>query len=89
MPEFLIGALRAVIELIGWSLLGQGVLAVVSGKRRQGNVIYRLFELITRPPRLGVATLVRRPVDSPLIAVICFVILLIFWIGLAILRKFV
>lgn len=89
MPEFLIGALRAVIELIGWCLLGQGVLAVLAGKRRHDNAIYRLFELITRPPRIGVATLARRPVDSPFVAVGCFVILFIFWIGLAILRKFV
>lgn len=88
MAGFLIGALRAVIELIGWSLLAQGLLALLAGKQRHNNAIYRLFEFLTRPPRLVVARLVRRPPDTASVAATSFCLLFVFWIGLAILRKF-
>lgn len=89
MPEFAISALRAVIELIGWCLLGQGVLALLAGRGRQGNPIYRLFDLITRPPRHAVAGMLGRSPDSLLVGMLTLVLLFAVWVGLAIYRKFV
>ena len=46
-----LSALRAVVELVGLCAIGQGVLYVLAGSHRADNVIYRLFALVTAPPR--------------------------------------
>lgn len=51
MLVFMIGALRAIVEMLGLCLIGQGLLYLLAGERRQQNAIYRFFELLTRPPR--------------------------------------
>ena len=41
--------LRALVEVAGYFLLGQGLLYVLVGSRRERNPIYRLFQLLTSP----------------------------------------
>lgn len=89
MTLFLIGALRAVIEMLGLCLLGQGALALLAGRGRRGNPIYRLFDLITAPPRRLVEPLLPRRAGEPWIGLLCFLLLFLAWIGLAIVRKFI
>jgi hypothetical protein len=86
--SFLIAALRAIVEMLGLSLLALGFLHVISGSRREGNPIYQLFALITRLPRRLIARLL--PTGSPpwLVGMLCFMVLLALWIGLALLRSF-
>lgn len=86
---FMISILRAVIEMIGLCMLGQAVLFVLAGRRRAGNHIYRLFVLVTSPPRRLVATLTGHREDTVFVGMATFAIMLILWIGLAVLRKFV
>ena len=80
MPDFLISALRAIVEMLGLCLIGQGVLYLLTGSRRQQNAIYRFFDLLTRPPRQFVALFLLRSVSGLLV-------LFTLWIGLAWLRK--
>lgn len=83
MLLFLIAALRAVLEMLGLCLLGMAAMALLAGKRRQENAIYRLFELITRAPRQLVARLLPGR-ERPLLAgVLCFCALFAAWILLA------
>lgn len=86
--SFLIAALRAIVEMLGLSLLALGFLHVISGSRREGNPIYQLFALITRLPLRLVARLL--PTGSPpwLVGVLCFMLLFTLWVGLALLRSF-
>lgn len=88
MLNFLLGALRGIVEMLGYCLLGQGFLYLLAGKKRASNPIYQLFSLITRPPRKLCARLL--PVGSPdlLVSVVCFAILVLLWLGLAWARKF-
>jgi len=37
------------IGLLMWTLIGQGVLALLIGERRHGNAVYRLFQAVTWP----------------------------------------
>ena len=46
---FVVSILRALVEVALLSLLGQGAVALLSGARREGNPIYRLFQIVTRP----------------------------------------
>jgi hypothetical protein len=85
---FLISALRAVVEMLGMCLIGQGILYVLAGRERSGNRIYQLFDLITRPPRRIVATILPVSSNGIVIGTLTTVIALILWLGLAYVRKF-
>jgi hypothetical protein len=87
VPDFLISALRAIVEMLGLCLIGQGVLYLLTGSRRQQNAIYRFFDLLTRPPRQFVALFLLRSVSGLLVGLLSFVLLFTLWIGLAWLRK--
>ena len=84
---FLISAVRAVLEMLGICLLGQGGLYILAGKGRASNPIYQLFNLITKAPRCLVAKILNAPANSIGVNVLCFLILFLAWIGLAFLRK--
>jgi hypothetical protein len=57
MLLFLIGALRAIVEMLGLCCLAQGFLYLLTGQKRASNPIYQLFALITQAPRRLVAFL--------------------------------
>lgn len=84
---FLIAALRAVVELVGLCLLGQGLLHMVIGKRRESNPIYLFFAIVTRPPRRLMRAITPSIFSDKAISALTFIFLLILWIGLALLRK--
>lgn len=86
--SFAIGALRAIVEMLGLCLIAQGVLHVVAGRARQANSIYQFFALLTRAPRRFVAHLLPQGSSGLLIGIVSFIALFAIWIGLAVLRKF-
>ena len=43
----LISILRTLVEVAGLALLGQGLLAVLAGSKRDANFVYRLFQVVT------------------------------------------
>lgn len=88
MLLFLVSALRAVIEMLGMCLLGQGMLYILAGRGRGNNPIYQLFDLITRPPRKIVEFLLPGA-SSRTSGIAYFAILLLLWVGLAFVRKFI
>lgn len=85
---FAIAALRAIVEMLGLCLLAQGVLHVISGRRRADNHMYRLFALLTRFPRRIVAVLLPAGTPQWAIGLTCFIVLFVLWIGLALARTF-
>ena len=40
---------KALVELAGLFVLGQGVLYLLAGGKREGNIFYQLFRVLTRP----------------------------------------
>ena len=49
-PELLVvKMLKALFEVAGVFMLGQGLLYVLAGSRRNDNFVYQLFTLLTRP----------------------------------------
>ena len=89
MLLFVIGALRAIVEMLGLCLIAQGALYLVAGKGRAANPIYQLFSVITAPPRSLFARLLPRRASAMTIGIVSFVFLVLLWIGLAVLRKFI
>lgn len=45
----LVSILKAISEIVAFSLAGQGVLYLIAGQRRESNFVYRMFATITRP----------------------------------------
>lgn len=89
MILFLIGAVRALVEMLGLCLIAQAFLYVLTGARRTTNPIYQLFDLITRGPRRLVGKALPKSASPIAIGLLSFIFLLLCWIGLALLRKFV
>jgi hypothetical protein len=85
---FLIAALRAIVEMLGLSLLALGFLHVISGIRRERNPIYQLFALVSRLPLRLTARLLPTGSPSWVVGVLCFIALFTLWIGLALARSF-
>jgi len=46
---FIVSSLKALVEIAGMALLGQGLIGVLAGKSRQDNFVYRIFLVITSP----------------------------------------
>ena len=90
-PDFLLRALKAVVEVAGFAYLGQGLVAVFSGARREQNVIYQVFRIVTGPVTRATRFLMPKFIPDRHIPFIAFGLLLWVWIfliiGMASLRR--
>lgn len=88
-PEiFLISIARALVEVAGYALIGQGVLAILAGKSRDENVIYRLLQSVTMPAVKTVRLITPRMIIDRHIPLITFFVLFWLWIGLALAKRY-
>jgi uncharacterized protein YggT (Ycf19 family) len=89
-PELLIlSVLRALVEVALLALLGQGLVAVLSGARRESNPIYQLFRIVTRPVIRIVRLLTPRQVIDGHVPFVAFFLLFWLWIFLAYMKRVV
>ena len=71
---------KLILEIALLSLLGQGLLHVLSGERRQQNFFYRLFQVLTRP-FTGTARLITpSKVDDKHVPFVAFFLLSVGWV---------
>lgn len=87
MLLYLVAALRAIVEMLAYCLIGQAFLFLLAGSRRATNPIYQLLSIITRPPRTLVSKLLPARTPAWLTALICFLFLVVLWLLLSWLRK--
>ena len=85
----LFSILRALVEVAGFALLGQGLLYVLAGSSRDRNVIYKLFGVIASPVIRLVRAVTPRIVIDKHIPVVAFFLLFWLWILLAYVRRVV
>lgn len=79
----LITIVRTLVEVAGWALVGQGILAVFAGAARQQNVIYKVFQIITAPVVKAVRFITPRFIVDAHVPLIAFFLLFWIWIALA------
>jgi hypothetical protein len=84
----LVSVARALVEVAGLLLLGQGVLWLFGPKARDGNFIYDLFKLGTRPIVKVTRAISPRFVHDAHIGLVAFFILMWLWLGLAFAKRF-
>ena len=89
-PElFVISILRVIVEVAGYTLLGQGVLALFAGRSRDTNVVYRLMQTITNPAVKVVRMITPGFVMDKHIPFVAFFLLFWLWVGLAVAKRYV
>jgi len=87
-PELLmLGVLRALVEVAMLFLLGQGLLALLAGRRRHDNTMYKLFLIVTGPVVKVARKITPRQIIDRHLPFIAFAVLFWFWIALAWLKK--
>lgn len=80
---FLLTVARTLVEVAGWALIGQGLMALIAGRRREQNLVYQIFALVARPAvRLARFVTPRVVVDAH-VPFVAFILLLWLWLGLA------
>lgn len=89
-PElFVISVIRVMVEVAGYTLLGQGVLALFAGRSRDTNVVYRLMQTITSPAVKLVRLITPGFVIDRHIPFVTFFLLFWLWIGLAVTKRYI
>ena len=81
--------LRALVEVAGCAMLGQGLLYVVAGRKRSDNFVYQLFSILTRPVMRLTRAITPRFVRDDHIPIAAFMLLLWLWIGLQMAKRYV
>jgi hypothetical protein len=85
----LISMLRALVEVAGCFMLGQALLSVLAGRKRNDNFVYQLFALLTRPIIRLTRAITPRLVRNDHIPFAAFLLLLWLWIGLQMAKRYV
>jgi hypothetical protein len=86
---FVVSVFRALVEVAGMFLLGQGLLYLLAGARRESNMIYQLFQIVTRPVIRVVRLITPRLIVDRHIPVVAFFLLFWLWIVLAYVRRII
>ena len=78
----LIVTLKALTEVAGVAFLGQGVLWVIAGSKRDKNVVYNLFRIITSPVTMVTRAITPRVILDRHIGLVAFFLLMVLWVVL-------
>lgn len=84
----LLSIARALVEVAGMLLLGQGVLWLFGPKAREGNFVYDLFKMGTRPIVKATRVVTPRFVHDAHIGMVSFIILVWLWLALAFAKRY-
>lgn len=78
---------RTLAEVAGLTLIGQGLLALLAGKARQGNFVYQLFQIVTSPVIRLVRAITPRFVLDAHVPFVAFFLLLWIWVAMAFVKR--
>jgi hypothetical protein len=84
----LVSIARALVEVAGMFLLGQGVLWLFGPKARDGNFVYDLFKKGTAPIIRATRIITPNFIHDAHIGFVAFFILAWLWVGLAAAKRY-
>ena len=82
----IIVVLKALTEVAGVAMIGQGLLYVLAGSKRNENAIYGIFRTITSPVMKATRWITPRFVLDQHLGLVAFFLLLVLWVGLTVLK---
>ena len=74
--------LKALTEIAGVAFLGQGVLWLIAGAKREQNVVYNLFRTLTSPVTRAARFITPRIIIDAHIGLVAFFLLVVLWVVL-------
>ncbi len=77
---------KGLVEVAGVAMLGQGVLWVLAGAKREQNLVYKLFKTLTRPVMKVARWITPRVVLDQHLGLVAFFMLLVLWLVLTVLK---
>jgi hypothetical protein len=75
----LVSAVKLIAEIALMALLGQGLLALLAGEKRNTNVFYRMLQVLTSPVVRTVRFITPKVVLDRHVPIAAFVMLLMVW----------
>ena len=78
--------LKALTEVAGVAMIGQGVLWVLAGAKREQNAIYGIFKTLTSPVMKATRWITPRVVLDQHIGLVAFFLLMMLWLVLTVLK---
>ncbi len=78
----LIVILKALTEVAGVALFGQGLLWVLAGAKRDQNIVYGIFKTLTSPVMKVTRAITPRVVLDQHVGLVAFFLLAVLWVGL-------
>lgn len=82
----IIVVLKALTEVAGVAFLGQGVLWVIAGAKRDQNIVYNLFKTVTSPVTRLTRAITPRIIIDAHIGLVAFFLLMVVWLVLTALK---
>lgn len=76
--------LKALVEVALCAFLGQAILYVLAGSRRQGNIVYEILKTLTSPVTRVARWIAPRFVVDQHIGFFAFFLLLVAWVALTV-----
>ena len=76
----LVEILKLLAEIALLCLLGQGVLAILAGRKRDQNLFYQLFQILTRPVVKGARWISPKVVLDRHVPLVAFFLLFFIWL---------
>jgi hypothetical protein len=77
----LVSIFKLLAEIALMALLGQGVLAVLAGAKREHNVFYQLMQVLTRPFIAGTRLITPKVVLDRHVPIVTLLLLAFAWIA--------
>jgi hypothetical protein len=71
---------KALVELAGLFIVGQGFLYALAGEKRESNLFYQIFKIVTRPVYRVVRAITPRVVDDRHVPWVALMILFWLWV---------
>ncbi len=78
--------LKALTEVAGVAFLGQGVLWVLTGVKRDKNIVYNLFKTLTSPVTRVTRAITPRVIIAAHIGLVAFFLLAVLWVVLTVFK---
>jgi hypothetical protein len=78
--------LKALTEIAGVAFLGQGVLWVIAGSKRDQNFVYKLFKTLTSPVTRATRAITPRIIIDAHVGLVAFFLLAVLWVVLTVLK---
>lgn len=76
--------LKGLTEVAGVAMIGQGILWVIAGAKREQNLVYGLFRTLTSPVMKAARWITPRIVLDQHIGLVAFFLLIVLWLTLTV-----